>query len=150
MTIRKAELRDLADLRKLMYEYIVDFYQCPAPPQERVDALIQACLEGKEGTQFVAEHDGKLCGFATLYYTYSTLRAQRVTIMNDLYVNEAARGTGLGKALFQACLDHTRSNGFAFMQWETAHDNYRAQRLYDSLGGERGDWLTYSIKGADQ
>lgn len=32
------------------------------------------------------------------------------------------------------------------MIWETAHDNYVAQSLYDKMGGKKAVWLNYEIK----
>ena len=144
-TIRKAEPRDLEALTELMRQYIVDFYQCPMPPVERVHGLIRMCLEGRDGQQFVAETGGELVGFATMYFTYSTLRATRVGIMNDLYVAGPARGTGVAAGLFNQCRRHAEALDLGTMQWETAHDNHRAQRFYEKMGGQKGDWLAYSI-----
>jgi GNAT superfamily N-acetyltransferase len=143
--VRRTTAADLPALTDLLYAYIVDFYRRPAPPAEQVHALIGVCLQGERGVQFVAEQDGRLIGFATLYFTYSTLRAQPASIMNDLYVVEDARGSGAAAALFGACRRYTQENGFAFMTWETARENHRAQRFYAKMGGEQGDWLTYSI-----
>ena len=143
--IRHPHMDDINQLRTLLYEYIVDFYKRPAPPAERVDGLIGMLQEGRDGTQFVAERDGQLVGFATLYYTYSTLSAARAAIMNDLYVVEVERGTGTAAELFKACQGHVQDNGLAFMSWETAADNKRAQNFYDKMGGQAGDWITYSI-----
>ncbi|MBL0385172.1 GNAT family N-acetyltransferase [Tumebacillus sp. ITR2] len=136
---------DVPALGELMKEYIVDFYQRPEPPKKRLAELIELLREEERGVQFVAERDGKLIGFATLYFTFSTLRAQKTTVMNDLYVVESERGSGAAVALFQQCESYTKSNGYAFMTWETAQDNHRAQRFYEKMGGVKGDWLTYSI-----
>ncbi|WP_347812664.1 GNAT family N-acetyltransferase [Tumebacillus sp. BK434] len=143
--MRQANAADQAALREMMLEYIVDFYQREAPPAAKLDCLQAMLLSGDTGLQFVAEQDGAYQGFATLYFTYSTLRAERVVIMNDLYVREAYRGSGVAEKLFQACAAYTKENGFALMQWETAKDNSRAQRFYEKMGGEKGDWLNYSI-----
>jgi hypothetical protein len=35
--------------------------------------------------------------------------------------------------------------GCAFLSWETAADNARAQRFYDKMIGIRGSWVSYSI-----
>jgi ribosomal protein S18 acetylase RimI-like enzyme len=145
VAVRRTQPQDMDALVPLMYEYIVDFYQRPKPPAEQVRALIQVGLDGKEGAQFVAEQDGQLVGFATLYFTYSTLSAKRASVMNDLYVRPEARGTGVAAELFKACHRFVQENGHAFMSWETAHDNLRAQRFYEKMGGTKGDWLTYSI-----
>jgi GNAT superfamily N-acetyltransferase len=143
--VRSATAADLPQLTTLMYAYIVDFYKRPAPPENQVHDLIRMCLAGERGTQFVAEQDGRLVGFATLYFSFSTLRAQPVTVMNDLYVVEEARGTGVAADLFGACLRYTRENGYACMTWETDRDNYRAQKFYAKMGGEIEGVLLYSI-----
>jgi GNAT superfamily N-acetyltransferase len=143
--VRRAEPGDVAELERLMLEYVVGFYGHPEPLPGRLRALIDILLEGKEGVQLVAEHDGTLVGFATLYFTWSTLNAARIAVMNDLYVVEAARGTGIARPLFEACRAEARDRGCAEMTWETAADNHRAQRFYEKMGGRRGSWVTYSI-----
>jgi len=136
---------DREALLRLMDGYIVDFYHSPRPPRERLEALADLLAEGREGTQLVAEVDGELVGFATLYFTWSTLRAERISILNDLYLDGAARGTGAAAALFQAARSLSRERGCAEMEWQTAADNHRAQAFYAKMGGERGDWVSYSI-----
>jgi GNAT superfamily N-acetyltransferase len=145
LTIRQAEWEDLHALAGLMKEYITDFYGAPEPPEENLQALIQMLAGGTGGTQWVAVSGGSLIGFATLYYTYSTLRASRIAVLNDFYLVAEARGSGAAKQLFEACADFCREQGFPVMSWETAKDNYRAQRFYEQMGGQTGDWLNYSL-----
>jgi GNAT superfamily N-acetyltransferase len=142
--VRTTQDSDRKVLTGLMYEYIVDFYKRPKPPLNKLKGLIQMLLEGKEGVQFVAEKDGRIVGFATLYFTYSSTRVSKIVIMNDLYVVEEMRGTSVAEKLFQACLAYKNENHYAAMVWETAQDNKRAQRFYEKMGGELGDWFTYS------
>jgi GNAT superfamily N-acetyltransferase len=143
--IRPPTPADREALLALMDAYIVDFYRAPRPPAERVEALVDVLAEGAEGTQLVAELDGELVGFATLYFTWSTLSAERIAVLNDLYVGEAARGAGVAAPLFQAALKYTQDHGYAAMEWQTADDNHRAQRFYEKMGGTLGPWLSYSI-----
>jgi GNAT superfamily N-acetyltransferase len=143
--VRRAGPGDAPELEQLMLEYVVGFYRYPEPLPGRLRALIDILLQGNEGVQLVAEQDGTLAGFATLYFTWSTLNASRIAVMNDLYVVEAARGTGIARPLFEACRAEARDRGCAEMTWETAADNLRAQRFYEKVGGHRGSWVTYSI-----
>jgi hypothetical protein len=83
-----------------MYEYIIDFYQRPKPLVEKVHNLIDTLLEMKRGIQFVAEDNGELLEFATIYFSFSTTKAEQITVMNDLYLVEKARGTGVAQQLF--------------------------------------------------
>ena len=65
--IRPAQKEDVPQLMNLMYQYIVDFYQCPRPSEEALQGLIVHLLENPwDGLQFVASNnDGVLVGFAT-------------------------------------------------------------------------------------
>ena len=93
--VRPPTPADREALLRLMDAYIVDFYHWPRPPRDRLEALVDLLAEGRDGAQLVAEVDGELVGFATLYFTWSTLRAQRISILNDLYAFVATALAGL-------------------------------------------------------
>lgn len=147
LIIRNAEERDVPLLYDLMLDYIVNFYQKPKPKETELKNLIQHLLDHPEaGLQYVAEKDGKLVGFATLYFTFSTLQVKRAAILNDLFVTTEARGHKAGERLFEACLAYIRENNYAYMTWETARDNLVAQGLYNKMGGQLSEWLVYEIE----
>lgn len=145
LLIRNAEINDLNSLTELMYEYIVGFYKKPKPATEKIHQLIQSLLNQQEGVQFVAFQDGKLVGFATLYFTFSTMKADKYTVMNDLFVMEPYRDTEVETQLFLECHKYTQQHKFTHMSWITATDNERAQRFFDKIGGVQGDWINYTI-----
>ena len=66
--------------------------------------------------------------------------------MNDLYVDESTRGQGVGRALIEATAEVARERGAPFIEWSTAPDNHTAQRLYDSTGAQRSEWLSYELR----
>lgn len=144
IVIRKANVEDSEQIKELMLQYIVDFYQQPEP--ENLDVFLAHLFQHPaSGLQLVAEEEGKLIGFATLYFTFSTLKAKRTAILNDLFVKHEARGKKVGEKLFQACLNYIRENDFASMTWETAKDNKIAQALYEKMGAHPSKWLVYDI-----
>jgi GNAT superfamily N-acetyltransferase len=147
LTIRNADERDISQIYELMLDYIVDFYKKPKPNETELKNLIKHLLEHPEaGLQFLAEKDGKLVGFATLYFTFSTLQVKRAAILNDLFVTTEARGHKAGERLFETCLAYIREHDFAYMTWETARDNLVAQGLYNKMGGQVSEWLVYEIE----
>jgi ribosomal protein S18 acetylase RimI-like enzyme len=147
ISIRPVNKADIKQLQGLMLQYIVDFYQRPKPNDEELINLINHLIENPSaGLQFVAEKDGDLVGFATLYFTFSTLQVKKAAILNDLFVTEKGRGQKIGEQLFQYCLSYIRKNKYAYMTWETAKDNLIAQGLYNKLGGNISDWLVYEIE----
>jgi GNAT superfamily N-acetyltransferase len=139
---------DLADLLPLMRGYS-DFYEVD-PSDDALLALSRALIANPdyEGLQFIARDSdsGEPLGFATVYWLWSTSRAARIGLMNDLFTAEAARRRGVGEALIRACLDAVRERGAVALEWQTATDNHTAQALYERVGGIREQWYDYHLE----
>ena len=145
-TIDVAAEPDLPDLLTLMRGYC-DFYEV-APSDEALLAMSRALIAdpAREGLQFIARGaQGTAIGFATIFWSWSTSHAARIGIMNDLFVAQGARGTGVADALIAACRERCRTRGAGFLTWRTALDNHRAQAVYDRIGGRRSQWLDYDL-----
>jgi GNAT superfamily N-acetyltransferase len=142
--VRPAEREDRPQLVRLIEGYFA-FYRTPFDPP-KVEALLDL-LERDPGlgVQLVAETSGRLQGFATLYASLDTLVADRILVMNDLFVDPSFRNHGVGAALFDASLAYATAHGYARLDWVTAEDNRDAQRFYDRHGGRRGPWVSYSV-----
>jgi GNAT superfamily N-acetyltransferase len=122
-----------------------------SPPDRALRAMATALVEDPvhEGVQLIARDPrGKPTGFATIFWTWSTLSASRIGVMNDLFVAEAARGQGLADALIGACREECVHRGATTLTWQTAPDNLRAQAVYDRVGATREQWLDYWLKAA--
>ncbi len=91
-------------------------------------------------------HEGQQpIGFATLFFTFSTLSASKISVMNDLYVKKEWRGKDVATKLFNTCRTYSKDNGYSKMEWVTAKDNFRGQGFYDKMGGKKSEWLFYNI-----
>jgi GNAT superfamily N-acetyltransferase len=139
---------DLDDLLPLMRGYS-DFYEVD-PSDDALLALSRALIENPDydGVQLIArdsETDAAL-GFATVYWLWSTSRAARIGVMNDLFTATEARGRGVGEALIKACLELVRERGAALLQWQTSPDNHTAQSVYERVGGIREQWYDYYLE----
>ncbi|MBX7453212.1 GNAT family N-acetyltransferase [Mycolicibacterium sp. 3033] len=145
LTIARVGDADLTDLMPLMRGYC-DFYRVD-PSDADLTAMMRALIaDPGEGLQLIARDDiGAAVGFATVFWTWQTLYAARVGVLNDLFVTERARGAGAGRALIDRCLQLCRERGAKKLVWETAPDNVTAQRLYDGIGAEKSSWLTYEL-----
>jgi GNAT superfamily N-acetyltransferase len=141
---------DLADLLALMRAYC-DFYAV-TPSDDALLAMSRALIADpeREGVQLIARGDGGAAiGFATVFWTWSTTRAARIGVMNDLFVAPEARGAGggrVGEAWIAACAERAREHGAVSLTWQTALDNERAQALYDRVGARRSQWLDYDLE----
>ena len=137
---------DLAELLPMMRAYC-DFYEV-APGDDRLEELARALIADPrhEGTQLIARgDDGEPLGFATLFWSWQTLAASRVGVMNDLFVVPAGRRRGVGRALIEACRARCREHGAADLVWETALANQTAQGLYESVGARASRWISYAL-----
>ena len=100
----------------------------------------------EDGLLLGARSEGRLVGYACLYWHFSSLEACESVLMNDLYVDESVRGQGVGRALIEASAEVARERKVPFVEWSTAPDNETAQRLYDSTGAERTEWFSYELR----
>ena len=145
MEIRPATDGDLDALLPLFAGYQA-FYAGSPQDDAKNRAFLERFTSDREGRVLVARTgDGTMLGFATLYWTLTSITAEEHVLMNDLFVHESARGSGVGKALIEAASDVARERGSANLSWSTALDNRTAQRLYERMGAERSAWFEYEL-----
>lgn len=83
----------------------------------------------------LADRGGDSLGMVLFYPDYSTMRGQPGTYVQDLWVDEAARGLGLGKALIGAAQRFgARDWGSAYVTLGVDPGNTRARSVYARLG----------------
>jgi GNAT superfamily N-acetyltransferase len=98
-----------------------------------------------DGVLLGAWRDGKLLGYACLYWSFTSLIPGETVLMNDLFVEPGARGEGIGRALIAASATAGRERGAQRLEWVTQVGNHTAQRLYDSTGAQRSEWIEYEL-----
>jgi GNAT superfamily N-acetyltransferase len=122
------------------------FYEVEDVDEERNRAFFRRFLAPSEDGMLIgARAEGRFLGFACLYWHFSSTLAAETVLMNDLYVEPDTRGKGIGRKLIEASREVARERGAAHLEWATAPDNHTAQRLYDSTGAERSEWVEYEL-----
>lgn len=110
---------------------------------ELAENFIKARLENNESVIFVAlvRDQNKIIpvGFTQLYPKFSSGRAIKIWILNDLYVEPEYRKQGVGKNLILTAMNYAKEDGVRQVELSTAVDNYTAQRLYESIGFRKQD-----------
>ncbi|MBV1915738.1 MAG: GNAT family N-acetyltransferase [Pseudomonadales bacterium] len=99
------------------------------------------------GCQFLFREEGKVLGFATVYFTHNSTLPARVGVLNDLFCVADSRGKGVGRQLVEHCRSYVMANGAARLQWVTAPDNEPANRLYQSMNTQKSSWYFYTYNG---
>jgi len=144
LTIERVTKTDLGELLPLMRAYC-DFYEVsPSDDELLVIALALIADPEHEGVQLLARDDGgRAVGFATIFWSWATTSAERIGVMNDLFVALEARGTGVAEALIEACRAECVAHGAGKLTWQTAPDNVAAMKVYDRVGATREQWVDY-------
>ncbi|HJL05457.1 MAG TPA: GNAT family N-acetyltransferase [Polyangiaceae bacterium LLY-WYZ-15_(1-7)] len=98
---------------------------------------------------WIGELDGAPVGFALTFRTYSTWRARPGLWLEDFYVTPAARGAGVGDALFTELARVCVARGYGRLELTALDWNELAHRFYEKRGMKRMDeWTTWRIDGA--
>ena len=143
MRIERVAEPDLAELLPLVRGYC-DFYEV-SPSDEALLALARALIADpeREGVQLLARDDSRAVGFATIFWSWATTSAERIGVMNDLFVAAEARGSGVAEALIEACRAECAARGAGKLTWQTAPENAAAMKVYNRIGATREQWVDF-------
>jgi ribosomal protein S18 acetylase RimI-like enzyme len=132
-TFRRATVHD-ADVVAPLFDSYRQFYEQQAD-LALAHRFISERLTNNESVIFLAlSASGQAVGFTQLYPMFSSARAARTYILNDLFVAPAARRSGVAAGLLNEAAAFARAAGAVRLSLSTAHTNEPAQRLYESLG----------------
>ena len=129
-------IRELAEYEKLL---------------DRVTAtedLLRRTLFGSRpyAEVLVARLDGRAIGYALFFHSYSTFLARPGIYLEDVYVQPAFRGRGVGKALLRDVAQVARERDCGRMEWSVLDWNKPSIDFYLSLGAKPlDDWTTYRL-----
>ncbi len=143
--INRAAEEDLKPIAELFDAYRV-FYQQSSDINVAYEFLKKR-FENNESVIFYARDEGgQYLGFTQLFPSFSSVSAQRSWILNDLYVRQDIRSTGVGTQLLNQAKQFAIKTGAKGILLETAEDNTRAQKLYESLGYKKNTEYSYFLK----
>jgi GNAT superfamily N-acetyltransferase len=131
-SVREAGLSDLAPLSALFDQY--RRFQGQPADLAAARAFLQSRLANGESIIFMAESQGQAIGFAQLFPSFSSVSLKRVFILNDLFVSEQARRSGVASRLLRALETHAWSKDAARVTLNVARQNPSAQALYEARG----------------
>ena len=150
------EIKRISPLESNLVIELFDKYRIfykQTPDLNLAKAFIQARLDNNESVIFVAlvtDKDKTIpAGFTQLYPAYSSVRAVKNWVLNDLYVDAAYRKQGIGEALIKTAMDFARKEKATYVELSTAIDNFTAQSVYEAIGFQRQlpdtNFYTYRI-----
>lgn len=144
--IRPGEARDLPAVIALV-RALADFEKLPGPDEAAAARFAQDFARGRFRL-FVADAGGTLVGYALYFYNYSTFLARPSLYLEDLFVQPAARGRGIGGRFMRALAAEAEREGCGRFEWCVLDWNVAAQEFYRSLGAAVLDgWWICRLEG---
>lgn len=92
--------------------------------------------------------DGEEVGFALFFHNFSTFLGRAGLYLEDLFILEAYRGRGYGKATLRELARIALERGCGRLEWCCLDWNQPSIDFYLSLGAvQMSDWTTYRLTG---
>jgi GNAT superfamily N-acetyltransferase len=132
-------INELADYEKLTHEV------------KATPALLRDALFGPapQAAALLAEIDGTAVGYAMWLHKFSSFAGRSALFLEDIYVDPAARGRGVGRAIFQHLAQRALADGCVRMEWVVLDWNAPSIAFYRGLGAKPvPGWTTYGLSGA--
>lgn len=146
-SFRSAERRDVP----LILRYIRELARYEKLEEEVVatEEILEEWLFDKEKAEVIfAVVEGKEVGFALFFHNFSTFLGRAGIYLEDLYVEPAHRGQGIGTALLRELARIAVARGCGRLEWWCLDWNTPSIEFYRSLGAEAmDDWTVYRISG---
>jgi GNAT superfamily N-acetyltransferase len=131
-------VRGLAEYEQLLHEVVMtqaDLHTALFGPQPRAYAVL-------------AEANGAAVGLALWYYTFSTFRGRPDIFLEDLFVEPAHRGQGIGLALLRHLAQRAVAENCRRIEWRVLNWNAPSIAFYESLGATAmQDWHVRQLGG---
>ena len=126
----KEDLDQLTGLLRLLFAIEDDFF-FDAVKQRRGLRLM---LENRQGCVLIAEDKTKVVGMCTGQMVISTAEGGPSVLVEDMVIDPAFQGRGLGRALLEAMLQWAGQQGATRLQLLADRNNQAALDFYAHLG----------------
>jgi ribosomal protein S18 acetylase RimI-like enzyme len=126
------------ELLEAMARLVPQLSKSSPPPNDRELAAI---VTSRASVLFVARDEGKIVGSLTLVL-FRIPTGMRAWI-EDVVVDDSARGKGVGGSLNDAAIDHARRAGAKTVDLTSRPSREAANRLYQKLGFKQRDTNVY-------
>jgi GNAT superfamily N-acetyltransferase len=149
--LRVAGPDDAAVIHRLIVD-LATYERAPDAVVATVDGLrAQLAAERPPFECILADdEDGATVGFALYFQNYSTWRGRPGLYLEDLYVEPARRGRGIGKQLLVRLAQIAVERGYTRMEWIVLDWNAPAIGFYKRLGARPLDeWTTFRLDGQE-
>jgi len=134
VSIRAATVNDVALLKNLICEFAEYERERRLVMITEADLVRDGFGPEPKFRAMIAEWDGQAAGYALFFGFYSTWEGRPGLFLEDLFVRQAFRGKGIGKALIAKVAEIARRENCYGVRWEVLDWNQPAIDFYKTLG----------------
>lgn len=133
-----AFIRELAEYERLLDQVVAT-----------EETLREQLFGARPGAEVViARWEGEPAGFALFFHNFSTFLGRRGLYLEDLFVRQAFRGRGVGRALLAFLARLAVERGCGRLEWWVLDWNEPAISFYRGLGAvAMSDWTVFRLTG---
>lgn len=142
--VRRAKIEDIPRILELLVQVDMvhhngrpDIFRGPATKYSE-EELLEIINDEKSPVFVCLDEDGVVLGHAFCQHKQvlgdRVLTDIRTLYIDDICVDEASRGKGVGKKLYEHVMDYARDNGFYNVTLNVWDCNPNAYRFYEKMG----------------
>ncbi len=148
LRFRFAEEADIPEIIRLIRELAI-YEKSEEAAKATPELLAEWMFEKRAAEALLVEHEGTgIVGCAIFFQNFSTWTGKAGMYMEDLYIEEAYRGSGTGRALLAELSRICGERGWVRLDWACLDWNTPSLGFYKSIGAEAmTDWVHHRLSG---
>lgn len=129
-----------------LIDELAKYEKLKAPTKDAKVRLKKDCLDKKLFKAYLAYSNEKPVGYCIYYFTYSSFLALKTFYLEDIFVLEEFRGSGIGSQLFNFCSSIAKKEGCSRMDWVVLNWNKSAIKFYKKRNAKALQWIYFRLE----
>ncbi len=124
------------------------YEQLPDAVVATEEVLRRSLFEKKQAEVIIGEYHGQPVAFALFFHNFSTFLGKATLYLEDLFVQDDARGHGFGQAMLFCLMRIALERDCERLDWGCFKWNTPSIAFYKSLGAkEMSEWACFRVEG---
>ncbi|MBE2218358.1 MAG: GNAT family N-acetyltransferase [Ignavibacteria bacterium] len=144
--IKKAKKSDFVRIVELIRE-LAEFERLDPPDQKAVKRLYKDAFGKKPFIKMlIAKQEKEIVGYAIYFDAYSSFLGKKTMFLEDIFVTQTLRNTGIGKLFFEELIKIAKKDKFGRVEWSVLDWNINAIAFYNKIGAKPlSEWVYYRL-----
>ena len=144
--IKKAKKADFDNILGLIKE-LATFEKLEGPDDIAAKRLFKDTFGKKKLINLLVAKEGKeILGYAIYFESYSSFLAKKTLFLEDIFITQSRRNTGIGKLFFDRLIEIANDMGCGRVEWAVLDWNIDAIAFYNNIGATPlSNWEYYRL-----